>query len=165
MATIKRELVFIHEMLVQNSNFGIKLDAWRCTLIINGNLKGLVMDGADMFPLTWQVGASPAQLFNTWTVAMGGMIVNGQPVLMDDEIQFVGTKDFTAPEPNTPFPFSIVLVKEYYVEGRPGPDKTLSNEVPRAIPGSTKRPTGAGSSRPAGFDRNSRRFGERKVRR
>lgn len=157
MGTIKREFDFIHERLQAGDAFPVKLDAWRCTLIATGNLSDIFIDGSDAFPLNIQ--QPPDTAFNAWSVVMGGLVVKGEPVMLDDQMSIrVGAAW------NAGNVLSIVLVREYYVEGRPGPDKTLKDELSRAIHRSSNRPTNSGSSRSAGRSRYLNSGPGRKVR-
>lgn len=150
MGSIKKEFVFVSESLQAGVPVRVKLDGWRCTLLLSGDLTGIRIDGSDAAPLTWQVTDNTKRNYNVWSVRMGGLVLNGEPVLMDDYLEIEPDLSWGFPEGES---FSIVVVKEYYVAGRPGPDKLLQDAVPRAIPRRVNRPTDTRGPRVDGRNR------------
>lgn len=134
MATLKKEVIDLASVLpIRFMEYRVKLDAWRVTIAMGSRSAGpelLMIDGANvsaMLVTTAGIDSSP------FVVTLGGAVVNGRPVLLDDVLTFRTLANWVAGET------AGFIIKEFFVEDRPGPDRTLADEA-RPAAREAKRP-------------------------
>jgi len=139
MATLKVSTLNLNGELYGTNRFTVKLDAWKQTfyfwsavastdvVLLDGfNLADLAHD--QLLPAGQHTGNGPL------VIEFGGAFYKGKPIQLDDQITFQCSKFGVLPG------CRMLCVKQYFVEDRPGPDKTITDEVQRNLPGRTKPP-------------------------
>lgn len=118
MGAIRKEIINIVALFEGSpQRVRVKLDAWRCTLVIrNAGGRFITIDGIDLGWLSWPDGTGASQ---PTVIPMGGMVLNGKPVQMDDELIITSTNNAGVPQQLV----NMYLVKEYYISDTPGPDR------------------------------------------
>ena len=158
MATIKTEWVNLTSNLTEpgNRDFTMKLDAWRITfyfwsdstkttnLLVNGlPLALFAHDFNNGIPTGGYAGNGPL------VIELGGAHYKGRPIQMDDEVRFSVKNDGRSER------CAFMMVKQYFVEDRPGPDRMLGDSDPNLPPSPKRAPTRT-PTRPASAPRPSR---------
>lgn len=114
--------------------FTVKLDGWRAQLLVkisSGN--GAVTVNGAVFLGSKAVPVIPVQPF---VLRFGGCVRKGEPVNMDDQLTVAIVSKGTAD-------ISVVLVQEYFIPDRLGPDQTnYANEGRADIPKQANAGTG-----------------------
>jgi hypothetical protein len=155
MATIKTEWVNLTPNISGRlrSQFVVKLDAWKTTfyywsnstkdanLTING--LPLALFSHDYNTIVDQpVGNGPL------VIELGGAHYKGRPIQMDDQVTFVGENGNGAL-------CALLMVKQYFIEDRPGPDRMLGDVDPNIPPAVSGRPRIVRPARPVATSRPS----------
>jgi len=142
MGVIKTDFVDVMAMLSQAGQQEVRfmLDAWKVTLLVtSSNPLQIRLNGALISPLcdiSGTLGAGHLSLI------LGGAMDARGPILLDDVLSITTDPDYERDAAQ-----AFVMVKEYYVETRIGPDveanRSLStprtNAKPSVDPGSRQR--------------------------
>jgi hypothetical protein len=165
MATLKVSTLNLNSQLFDNNVFTVKLDAWKQTFYYWGARADkdiVLLDGFNLADLSHDqyTTTGPAAGVGPLVLEFGGAFYKGKPIQLDDQITFnCGKIDERSN-------CRMLCVKQYFVEDRPGPDKTITDEVQRNLPGRAKPPANPAGPRTE-FNRPGPRRGqyERPVRR
>lgn len=148
MGAVRKEIIDVVALLGAATNgLRVKLDAWKCTLIIRNQARNITIDGLDIEAFSRADGLGNV---NTIVVPLGGLVVKGMPVQMDDEL-IVSSINAGLTDADLCF----TIIKEFYIADTPGPDhlKPPPNERTRNDRRRPDRPRDAGGQRPQPRDR------------
>jgi len=133
MGVIKTEFLDVMAALGQagRQSVSIKLDAWKVTLlVVQTNPLQIRLNGALISPLCDVSGTLGA---GHLSLVLGGAMDARGPILMDDVLTITTDPDFERDQAQ-----AMVVIKEYYVDTRIGPDvqanRSLSTPRPNAKP-------------------------------
>lgn len=132
MATLKVVTLNLNGQLFLNNVFRVKLDAWKQTFYYwgqNSQNDILLLDGFNLTDLSHDQHTVAGQHAGNGPLVMefGGASYKGRPIMLDDELTFSCAKLGETSK------CRLLCVKQYFVEDRPGPDRTLSEQVKREI--------------------------------
>jgi hypothetical protein len=131
MATLKTDWVNLGAQLVPGQTLVVKLDAWRQTfyfwslnrvdriLLINNLPLSVFAHDHDVVP-SGNHGNGPLVL------DLGGAHYKGRPIQMDDQVTFYCDRLERTDQ------FGFLMIKQYFVEDRPGPDRQIGDRDPDA---------------------------------
>lgn len=144
MATIKVATLNLNGELRDQNVFTVKLDAWKQTFYywgLNASKDVLTLDGLNLavFAHDLHDPGERAAGNGPFVLEFGGAFYKGKPIQLDDQITFQCGKFAIGQQPNC----NLLCVKQYFVEDRPGPDKTITDAVSRNLPGRKQPPAGA----------------------
>lgn len=140
MATIKTEWVNLTSELRTRTRrqWKVKLDAWKVTFYywsLTTKSSELVVNGLPLSLFAHDATTESGPAGNgPLVIELGGAHYKGRPIQMDDEITFLSvdsTEDIGA----------LLMIKQYFVEDRPGPDRMLGDTDPNIPPAKIRRPT------------------------
>lgn len=140
MATIKTEWVNLTSEITSNrrKTWKVKLDAWKVTFYywsLSNKDTNLVINGLPLSFLAHDLTSEGGNAGNgPLIIELGGAHYKGRPIQMDDEVTFL-----TADE--EPGPCALLMIKQYFIEDRPGPDRMLGDTDPNIPPAKIRRPT------------------------
>ena len=158
MATIKTEWVNLTSNLTEpgNRDFTLKLDAWRITFYFwsaSTKTNNLLVNGLPLALFAHDFYTSPGggglAGNGPLVIELGGAHYKGRPIQMDDEVRFSVKNDGRGEQ------CAFLMVKQYFVEDRPGPDRMLGDADPNLPPSPKRAPTRT-PTRPASAPRPSR---------
>ncbi len=136
MGVIKVEVVDVMAALGSNGRqvYRDKLDAWRVTLYnIATSPNQVFVNGAKVSPLCDVSGTLGA---GNLRMIFGGATGPKGPIMLDDELIITTHDDFERDPAQ-----ALILVKEYYVPNRPGPDAVNQAPGPQHPRNAEPRPT------------------------
>lgn len=147
MATLKISTLNLNSELRGGNVFNVKLDAWKQTFYLwalDASKDIITIDGLNLAAFAHDL-ANPTKSTGgngPFVLELGGAFYKGRPIQLDDQLTFTCAKG--------PESLNCVLlcVKQYFVEDRPGPDKTISDAIQRNIPRRSNTPAGAVGPRP-----------------
>lgn len=142
MATLKISTLNLNSELRGGNVFNVKLDAWKQTFYLwalDASKDIITIDGLNLAAFAHDL-ANPTKSTGgngPFVLELGGAFYKGRPIQLDDQLTFTCEKG--------PESLNCVLlcVKQYFVEDRPGPDKTIADAVSRNLPGRKQPPAGA----------------------
>jgi hypothetical protein len=132
MATLKVSTLNLNGQLFSTNVFRVKLDAWKQTFYYwgqNSQTDIVLLDGFNLTDLSHDQHTTAGQHAGNGPLVLefGGASYKGKPIMLDDELTFNCAK--LGGEPKC----RLLCVKQYFVEDRPGPDRTLTEQVKREI--------------------------------
>lgn len=147
MATIKIATINLNSQLFTNNTFTVKLDAWKQTFYYwgqNADNDVVLLDGLNLTNFSHDQHTTGGQHAGNGPLVLefGGATYKGKPIQLDDVITFQVFKIGESTNCN------LLCVKQYFVEERPGPDKTITDAVSRNLPGRKHTPARPYGTRP-----------------
>jgi hypothetical protein len=135
MATLKISTLNLNGQLTDGNVFRVKLDAWKQTFYVwgeNAQNDVIRIDGFNLTDLAHDrylnlPGSDNYAGNGPLVLEFGGASYKGRPIMLDDELTFTCGKLSEASN------CRLLCVKQYFVEDRPGPDRTLAEQVKREI--------------------------------
>lgn len=128
MATLKIETINLTDMMVAGQSLTIKLDAWKQTFYywtLSRNDSNVLINNLPLarFAHDHDIAPSGNHGNGPLVIEFGGAHYKGRPIQIDDTITFYCKS--RGEEPNNQF--ALLMVKQYFVEDRPGPDRQIGD--------------------------------------
>jgi len=128
MATLKKEIVNLTGLFESGKSVTIKLDAWKQTFYywsLSRTNTNVLLQALPLALFAHDHDTAPSGNHGNGplVIEFGGAHYKGRPIQLDDEITFTSKTI----DPETPNQFGLLMIKQYFIEDRPGPDRQIGD--------------------------------------